>query len=186
MSLKAKLVSTIAAVCMVICLLSVGIFAATTGTVNVGGTVSFSATNVDVTITGSISGAKDNTWADGATGVTWDAKNTTETVSVDWKGLNLAFVQNEQGGLDDIVISLVVTNNNEERGVAVTLTDNTEDSALNNVEVQLSKTSDTLTSTTATESKKATETYTITLHPTVDANQSASATFDVSLAVTNT
>lgn len=53
MSLKAKLISTISAFCLVLALLVVGVFAAQSATIQLGGTVSFTATAVvgDVTIT---------------------------------------------------------------------------------------------------------------------------------------
>ena len=57
MNSKAKLISTIAAICMVLVLLVGGIWAASSGTVTIGGTVSFSAQDVDVKITGVVTGA---------------------------------------------------------------------------------------------------------------------------------
>ena len=53
MSLKAKLISTIAAFCLVISLLFVGVFAANNVSIQMGGQVTFTATDVygDVTIT---------------------------------------------------------------------------------------------------------------------------------------
>ena len=57
MKIKAKLVSTIAAACLVIALLVTGVWAVSTASVTLGGSISFSATNVHATIEGSITGA---------------------------------------------------------------------------------------------------------------------------------
>ena len=57
MSLKVKLATTIAALCMVICLLTVGVWAATKTSVNVSGTVSFVAEDVNATISATVTGA---------------------------------------------------------------------------------------------------------------------------------
>ncbi len=116
MSLKAKLVSTIAAFCMVICLLSVGIWAANTGTVNVGGTVSFVASDVDVSIYGVVGTEAAEAEAITTEIVTWNAASE-GTLTEDWTNA-LNFTKGE-----DIVISLKVVNNSEQRSVAVTLTD---------------------------------------------------------------
>ena len=51
MKLKAKLVSTIAAFCLVLCLTIVGVWAATSATVTMGGNISFTATDVNATVT---------------------------------------------------------------------------------------------------------------------------------------
>lgn len=51
MKLKAKLVSTIAAFCLVLCLTIVGVWAVTSATVTMGGNISFTATDVNATVT---------------------------------------------------------------------------------------------------------------------------------------
>ena len=50
MSLRAKLATTIAALCMVICLLTVGVWAAQSATVNLSGKVTFVANDVYATV----------------------------------------------------------------------------------------------------------------------------------------
>ncbi len=120
MSLKAKLVSTIAAFCMVICLLSVGIWAAQTGTVNVGGSVSFVASDVDVTIElVSVTGAGAAGEAYTKTAIEWDATDAGETLTESWTDMVFAFQKAADGSLGDIQITIKVTNNSTERAVNV-------------------------------------------------------------------
>ncbi|MBO5022636.1 MAG: hypothetical protein J6C53_04110, partial [Clostridia bacterium] len=57
MRLKTKLYSVIMAFCLMLSLLAVGVWAVNTGTVNIGGTVSFIATDIYATITGKVEGA---------------------------------------------------------------------------------------------------------------------------------
>ena len=57
MSLKTRLITTISMFFLVIALLITGVWAASTANVNIGGTISFNATNIYATITGSITGA---------------------------------------------------------------------------------------------------------------------------------
>ncbi|MBO5022353.1 MAG: hypothetical protein J6C53_02615 [Clostridia bacterium] len=168
MSLKAKLVSTIAAFCMVICLLSVGIWAASTGTVNVGGTVSFTATDVDVTIYGVVGTAAADAEDITTEIVTWDAASTGDTLTEDWTNA-LNFTKGQ-----DIVISLKVVNNNEERAVTVTLVDD-ETAATN-----YTHTPSAGSSIAAGQSAV----YTITLKVT-DWNKKVEGTLSYDLTVTN-
>ena len=175
MSLKAKLVSTIAAICMVICLLSVGIWAASTGTVNVGGTVSFTASDVDVTITATVNGAK--TTGQTKT-VTWSAANTEETLTADWSNLTLDFVKGS-----DIEIVLEITNNSVERSVGVAISDN--ESSATNYTHAVDLASDTLEAKGATgEGVSNTGTYKITLKVT-DWNKLVSGTLAYKVVVNN-
>ncbi len=57
MRLKTKLYSVIMAFCLMLSLLAVGVWAVNSGTVNIGGTVSFIATDIYATITGKVEGA---------------------------------------------------------------------------------------------------------------------------------
>ena len=59
MSLKAKLATTIAALCMVICLLTVGVWAAQSATVTLKGKVSFVADDVYVKVLGKAEGSEE-------------------------------------------------------------------------------------------------------------------------------
>ena len=59
MSLKTKLVSTISAICMVLALLTVGVWAVSTASVTLGGSVSFTADNIHARVTGSVTGTQE-------------------------------------------------------------------------------------------------------------------------------
>lgn len=114
MKLKAKLISTIAAFAMVLCLTIVGVWAAATVTVNVTGTVSYTATDVDATVTGAI------------TGINETGKSFTKTFNAastensgEWDLSGITFVKNQ-----DVVITLTVTNNSTERPLGVTIANN--------------------------------------------------------------
>ena len=174
MSLRAKLVTTIAALCMVLCLLGVGVWAAATGTVNLGGTVSFVAEDVDATVTADFEHVKT---AIAQKSVTFDSTTTDEDMTEDWTGLDLTFANKTE----DIVITVVVTNNNAERALGVTFTDKTDDAK--NFEVSIKKGENALTAQD-TVAKNSSATYTITLHIT-DNNNSVSGTLDVEIKLDN-
>ncbi len=57
MTLKTKLITTISMFFLVVALLITGVWAVSSANVNIGGTISFNATNIYATITGSITGA---------------------------------------------------------------------------------------------------------------------------------
>lgn len=121
MKLKAKLISTIAAFAMVLCLTIVGVWAAATVTVSVTGTVSYTATDVDATVTGTI------------TGITESGKNFEKTFNAAstensgaWDLSGITFVKNQ-----DVVITLNVKNNSTERPLQATLANNGEASGTN-------------------------------------------------------
>ena len=114
MSLRAKLATTIAALCMVICLLTVGVWAASQTTVNIDGSVSFVANDVHATVTLTSTGAKTtvnksvtfNSDANAAEG-----ENKTEVENWDTADLDLDF---EKKGVD-IVLEIKVDNLSTER-----------------------------------------------------------------------
>jgi hypothetical protein len=121
MKLKAKLISTIAAFAMVLCLTIVGVWATATVTVSVTGTVSYTATDVDATVTGTI------------TGITESGKNFEKTFNAAstensgaWNLSGITFVKNQ-----DVVITLNVKNNSTERPLQATLANNGEDTGTN-------------------------------------------------------
>lgn len=127
MSLKAKLVSTIAAVCMVICLLSVGIWAANRGVVNIGGSVSFDISDVNVRVTGTVKqGLTAAGYAD--LDVTFDASDDGEleddiTVAIEEWAIGAIKFEKTEGStvLQDIIIEITVENLSEEKTVSVSL-----------------------------------------------------------------
>ncbi len=115
MKLKAKLISTIAAFAMVLCLTIVGVWAAATVTVNVTGNVTYIAEDVDATVTGTITGvvgAAEKTYS-----VTFNAD---KEISADtWALGDIVF---EKG--QDVVITLNVHNNSTERELTATIANN--------------------------------------------------------------
>lgn len=121
MKLKAKLISTIAAFAMVLCLTIVGVWAAATVTVSVTGTVSYTATDVDATVTGTITGINES----GKNfEKTFNAASTEDSGAWDLSGIT--FVKNQ-----DVVITLRVTNNSSERPLQATLANNGETTGTN-------------------------------------------------------
>ncbi|MBE5746253.1 MAG: hypothetical protein E7359_03080, partial [Clostridiales bacterium] len=59
MSLKMKLASTVSAFLLILGLTIMGVFAAPTATINLGGSISFKATDVHATVQGKITGSKE-------------------------------------------------------------------------------------------------------------------------------
>lgn len=131
MKLKAKLVTTCAAFCLILCLTIVGVWSVATASIPMGGSVGFTATDVDATISGSFAGisAPHN-----LTPLKLDA-STKDVTSVagytTWQDWELNFAD----ATKDIVLTITVTNNNTERAINATFTDNT--STLTNMTVSL-------------------------------------------------
>ncbi len=169
MKLKAKLISTIAAFAMVLCLTIVGVWAAATVTVSVTGTVSYTATDVDATVTGSI------------TGITEEGKSFTKTFNAAstensgaWDLSNITFVKNQ-----DVVITLTVKNNSTERPLQATLANNGEATGTNTTAAL----GETTTSTIAAGGDK-TASFTFTIKVT-DWNKTASYGINLMLTLNN-
>lgn len=147
MKLKAKLISTIAAVCMVVCLLSVGIWAVSKGTVNIGGNVSFTADNVYVQIDGTVSGSTND--ANKVLGpIVWNSEtvNNVDSEPTDgkldaliesWDLSGLVFANNA-GTLSPITVTLTIKNLSTQRKATVKLTDNTTIEASDDVTMEIS------------------------------------------------
>ena len=183
MKLKAKLATTCAAFCLILCLTIVGVWAVTTASIPMGGSVGFTASDVDATISGSftgISGSQD------LTTLKLDA-STTDVESVDgyktWQGWKLNFANKTQ----DIVLTITVTNDNTERAIDATFTDNT--SALTNMTVSLAG-GDAAGSASYTSGTEVTiptgqsVIFKVTIHV-ENANNSASATLALNLLLEN-
>ena len=110
MSLKIKLTSTILAFCLILGLLVMGVFATSQATVNLGGSLSFSATNVHAKVTGNVSGAENSdeansklpvlTFAEGKSS-TEESQHQTDLLS--WGDVDLQFAS------DGAAISIVLT-----------------------------------------------------------------------------
>lgn len=113
MKLKAKLISTIAAFAMVLCLTIVGVWAATTVNVTVTGNVGYIAKDVDATVTGSITGITE----EGKTySQTFNSDTVGEPATDTWDLSNITFVKGS-----DVVITLNVHNNSTERKLNATI-----------------------------------------------------------------
>jgi len=167
MKLKAKLISTIAAFAMVLCLTIVGVWAAATVSVNVTGTVSYTATDVDATVTGTI------------TGIAETGKDFSKTFSADltdnsgtWDLSGITFVKNQ-----DVVITLTVKNNSSERPLEATLANNGEATGTNT-------TAALGTTTTSTVAAGDTASFTFTIKVT-DWNKTASYGINLMLTLNN-
>ena len=112
MSLKAKLVSSVAAFCLVLALLVVGVLAIPTATVNMSGSISFNATDANVTIDGVLTNA--NT-SHSFTQLVYDAthgeaENTAAKAT--WTGITIDF-KNEAS--NSITLKITVTNKDATR-----------------------------------------------------------------------
>ncbi len=167
MKLKAKLISTIAAFAMVLCLTIVGVWAAASVTVSVTGTVSYTATDVDATVTGTITGINE-------TGrnfeKTFNAASTENSGAWDLSGIT--FVKNQV-----VLITLTVTNNSTERPLQATLANNGQATGTN--------TTATLGETTTSKiAAKGNASFTFTIKVD-DWNKSASYGIDLLLTLEN-
>ena len=87
MSLKMKLTASISALILVLGFMLMGIMAVNQATVNMGGSISFTATDVYAHVTGSI---ENDTSSPSDLDVTYSAEETTGDPTV-WNDLNLAF-----------------------------------------------------------------------------------------------
>lgn len=185
MKLKAKLVTTCAAFCLILCLTIVGIWAVTAPSIPMGGNVGFTASDVDATISGSFSGISGT---QDLTTLKLDA-STTDVTSVagytTWQGWTLNFADKTQ----DIVLTITVTNDNTERAINATFTNNS--SSLDNITISLaggdaagsaSYTSGTRVTIPAGQGQSVT--FKVTIHV-EDPNDSASATLALNLLLEN-
>ena len=117
MSLKKRLVATIASMCLVIALLMVGIWAVRKAEFEFAGTISFKATNVNAIISGSITGAEGGTVIPSALVYSSKEEPTLDQLS-SWNK-SLAFTEDAA----DIVITLNVQNKSPERDLYISIKD---------------------------------------------------------------
>lgn len=113
MSLKAKLFSSIAAFALVACLLIVGVFAVSPANVNMGGNISFTASDVMATINGSVSGVSPAVTLDT---ITFDETDTEATKT--WTEKDLTFASKTS----QITFDITITNDSLERAFTVAFT----------------------------------------------------------------
>ena len=121
MTLRTKLISCIVAFVMVASIMLVSIFASPTITMQLGGSVSFTATDLQVTISDGV--LANGTLEDSENkmqGVKIDAYNDGATELATWTDLNLTF--NESG--EDMIITFTITNNSTVDDIQATVTVN--------------------------------------------------------------
>ena len=129
MSLKARLVTVIMAFFLVLGLLITGVFAAKKATFNVGGTISFEATNVYCQVTGSYVGGAVNPTPQT---LLWNSNisdSPSEEALDTWNGSELAF--DEDGNL--ITFTITIENLSEELSLDVKFEIDTTDKVTNDV-----------------------------------------------------
>ncbi len=130
MSLKVKLISCISAFILVLSMLFVGVFAAQNVQLNVGGSVSFTATSVYAQITGSYVGTAEHpSQAQSLTPIDIDAETTDGAVDMpdDWTNMPLNF---DASG-SEITVTISIKNLATDREIAVSLRDNTSITGVN-------------------------------------------------------
>ena len=120
MSLKMKLTASISAFFLVVGLMLIGIMAVNQATVNMGGSISFTATDVYARVTGSIENAQGEYADKELPTLEFSAENGTPDQS-EWSGLNLLF----DDDATPIVITVTVENLARDRKLTASLTDNT-------------------------------------------------------------
>lgn len=166
MKLKAKLISTIAAFAMVLCLTIVGVWAAATVTVSVTGNVSFVPVDINARVTGTITGIN-------------ESKSFTKEFNADiaddsgaWDLSGITFVKHQ-----DVVITLTVENLDETRGLTATITNNGQATGTNTTATLAEPKS-------ATVAAKGNASFTFTIKVT-DWNKQAGYPIDLTLTLTN-
>ena len=118
MTTKAKLVSTIAAFCLVLALMVVGVLAATSATVNIGGTISFTAQDVVGSVSISSSGDQKSAISGSQS---FNAEND-DPLTIDLTGKALTFVKAADDTPATITVTLTIKNASTERGMSVQCT----------------------------------------------------------------
>ena len=120
MTLKMKLTALIASFTLVIGLMLMGVFAVNQATVNMGGSINFTATDVYARVTGKIENAQGEYANKELKPLEFSAENDTPDQS-EWSGLNLLF----DDDATPIVITVTVENLAKDRKLTASLTDNT-------------------------------------------------------------
>ncbi len=114
MSLKMKLISTIGAFILVASMFIMGVLAAQNIMLNIGGSISFKATDVQATISeGELSGGTLANAASKMQEITFDAENDGTAELATWTDLQLQF--NQKG--EDLTITFTITNNHTEQAL---------------------------------------------------------------------
>ncbi len=163
MSLKMKLTASISAFFLVVGLMLIGIMAVNQATVNMGGSISFTATDVYARVTGSIA---NDTSSPSNLDVTYSAEETTGDPTV-WNDLSLAF----DSQATPIEVTITVENLSPQNTLRVNLND-TLSSTIGNLEKVVKNDGGDYTNQTD-----------ITLQP--NGQENDSTTFTITMSVTN-
>lgn len=122
MKLKVKLVGVVIAALLCIFVMIIGVLAASQGTVNIGGTVSFVAEDVHAVVKGKISGVKESGDEIKLSDLNYSAKTEPTKEELDtWKNKNLTFKDKK----NKIIIEITIENLNKERSIYIDVTGNT-------------------------------------------------------------
>ena len=117
MKLKAKLIYLIASICLVIAIISIGVLAASKATVTLGGTVSFTATDVFCEVTGSFQNVSGT--APVLSKLEFNASSQQPDQST-WANNPINF----DNDATDIVLTITIKNKSNERDLIVKMVDN--------------------------------------------------------------
>ena len=179
MSLKMKLTASISAFFLVVGLMLIGIMAVNQATVNMGGSISFTATDVYARVTGSIENAQGEYADKELPTLEFSAENGTPDQS-EWSGLNLLF----DDDATPIVIKVTVENLSAQNTLRVNLND-TLSSTVENLEKVVKNDGEDYTNQTditlqPNGQENDSTTFTITMSV-IDKNTSLTADFDYKL-----
>ena len=121
MTLRSKMVATISAFCLVLAMLIIGVWAAQSVKVEMGGSLTFDANDVNVKIEGSITGTSEPQTLDT---LIFSANEGQSSGDVEtWKNKSLTFGRDDDN-VFDIVITIKITNLSYENAVNVKILDN--------------------------------------------------------------
>ena len=177
MSLKAKLVSSVAAFCLVLALLVVGILAVPSATINMGGSISFQATDVNATVAITVAGTEETI---DPVNYTYNASQGEATVENVWKTTAWNFDENRE-----IVVTITVTNKDTVRQLDVAWTQPTDMSAQNVTVVSSGEASKTLDNSKTGAGSTNVATYTMTFTPEDENLAVEGATWTAKLVLSN-
>lgn len=180
MSLKAKLVSSVAAFCLVLALLVVGILAVPQATINMGGSITFDAQDVVATVTVTSTGATTDLNLTGDSAIKFDS--TTTQAKVDKDDLDLEFASKTE----DIVITVTITNDSDESMTVTPTLPKVDGSGVGiaTTEKNGEETAAAATATAKTVTAGKSIVYTITISMTEGAaNNNISATWDATFVL---
>ncbi len=121
MTLRSKMVASISAFCLVLALLIIGVWAAQSVKIEMGGSLTFDANDVNVKIEGSITGTSEPQTLDTLIFSANDGESSGDVET--WKNKALTFGRNDDE-VFDIVIAIKITNLSKENAVNVKILDN--------------------------------------------------------------